>query len=130
LMVGGCRLDDLAREYGTPVMVVAEDALRRRARDYRERLAARWPDSRVLFASKAFPCTAVQRLMVSEGLWIDVADAGHDDGGRTGELRGRRRREDIGAEVPECLPDRCEIASAVIHECDGHKPRNPETPAT
>jgi diaminopimelate decarboxylase len=76
LMVGGCRLDDLAREYGTPVMVVAEDALRRRARDYRERLAARWPDSRVVFASKAFPCTAVQRLMVSEGLWIDVAGGG------------------------------------------------------
>ena len=76
LLVGGCRLDDLAREYGTPVMVVAEDALRRRARDYRERLAARWPDSRVVFASKAFPCTAVQRLMVSEGLWIDVAGGG------------------------------------------------------
>src|SRR6266498_2364608 len=64
LMVGGCRLDDLAREYGTPVMVVAEDAWRRRARDYRERLTARWPDSRAVFASKAFPCTAVQRLMV------------------------------------------------------------------
>jgi diaminopimelate decarboxylase len=76
LMVGGCRLDDVAREYGTPVMLVAEDALRRRARDYRERLAARWPDSRVVFASKAFPCTAVQRLMVSEGLWIDVAGGG------------------------------------------------------
>ena len=40
LMVGGCRLDDVTREYGTPVMVVAEDALRRRASDYRERLAA------------------------------------------------------------------------------------------
>jgi diaminopimelate decarboxylase len=76
LVVGGCRLDDLAREYGTPVMVVAEDPLRRRARDYRQRLAARWPDSRVVFASKAFPCTAVQRLMVSEGLWIDVAGGG------------------------------------------------------
>jgi diaminopimelate decarboxylase len=76
LMVGGCRLDDVAREYGTPVMVVDEDALRRRARDYRERLAARWPDSRVVFASKALPCTVVQRLMVSEGLWIDVAGGG------------------------------------------------------
>jgi diaminopimelate decarboxylase len=76
LVVGGCRLDELARVYGTPVMVVAEDALRRRARDYRERLAARWPDSRVVFASKAFPCTAVQRLMVSEGLWLDVAGGG------------------------------------------------------
>jgi len=58
------------------VLVVAEAAVRQRARDYRERLAARWPDSRVVFASKAFPCTAVQRLMVSEGLGIDVAGGG------------------------------------------------------
>ena len=76
LAVGGCRLDDLAREYGTPVMVVAEGALRDRARAYREKLAARWPASQVVFASKAFACTAVQRLMVSEGLWIDVAGGG------------------------------------------------------
>jgi diaminopimelate decarboxylase len=76
LVVGGCRLDDLAAEYGTPVMVVAEDALRRRARDYREALAARWRDSQVVFASKAFPCTAVQRVLVSEGLWLDVAGGG------------------------------------------------------
>ena len=78
LVVGGCRLDELAAAYGTPVMVVAEDALRRRARDYREKLAARWPDSRVAFASKAFPCTAVQRVMVSEGLWLDVAGGVRD----------------------------------------------------
>jgi diaminopimelate decarboxylase len=76
LAVGGCRLDDLAREYGTPVLVVAEGPLRRRARDYREKLAARWPDSRVAFASKAFPCTAVQRLLAAEGLWLDVAGGG------------------------------------------------------
>ena len=76
LVVGGCRLDDLARGYGTPVMVVAEEAMRRRARDYRETLAARWPDSGVVFASKAFPCTAVLRLMVAEGLGIDVAGGG------------------------------------------------------
>jgi len=76
LTVGGCRLDDLAGEYGTPVMVVAEGSLRRRARDYRDLLARRWPDSQVVFASKAFPCTAVQRLLVSEGLWLDVAGGG------------------------------------------------------
>jgi diaminopimelate decarboxylase len=76
LRVGGCRLDELAAEYGTPALVVAEGAVRQQARDYREQLAARWPDSRVAFASKAFPCTAVQRLMVSEGLWLDVAGGG------------------------------------------------------
>jgi diaminopimelate decarboxylase len=58
LVVGGCRLDDLADEFGTPVLVVAEGALRQRARDYRAQLTARWPDSQVVFASKAFPCTA------------------------------------------------------------------------
>ncbi len=76
LTVGGCRLDDLADGYGTPVMVVAAGPLRRRARAYRDGLAARWPDSRVAFASKSFPCTAVLRLMASEGLWLDVAGGG------------------------------------------------------
>jgi diaminopimelate decarboxylase len=76
LTVGGCRADALAREFGTPVLVVAEDALRDRAREYRRELAARWPRSRVVFASKAFPCTAVQRVMAEEGLGLDVAGAG------------------------------------------------------
>lgn len=74
--VGGCRADDLADEFGTPVLVVAEAALRARASEYVTALADRWPDSRVVFASKAFPCTAVQRVMVEEGLGLDVAGGG------------------------------------------------------
>ncbi len=76
LRVGGCRADDLSAEFGTPVLVVAEDALRARAREYADGLAARWPRSRVVFASKAFPATAVQRVMVEEGLGLDVAGGG------------------------------------------------------
>ena len=76
LTIGGCRADALAEEHGTPVMVVGEDALRARAREYADGLAARWPRSRVVFASKAFPCTAVQRVMVEEGLGLDVAGGG------------------------------------------------------
>ncbi len=76
LRVGGCRADELAAEFGTPVMVVAERALRDRAREYREELAARWPRSRVVFASKAFPATAVQRVMLEERLGLDVAGGG------------------------------------------------------
>jgi diaminopimelate decarboxylase len=76
LLVGGCRADDLATEFGTPVLVVAEGALRSRAREYADALAARWGRSRVVFASKAFPCTAVQRVMVEEGLGLDVAGGG------------------------------------------------------
>jgi len=57
-------------------MVVAETALRDRARRYSEVLAARWPRSQVMFASKSFPCTAVQGVMVEEGLGLDVAGGG------------------------------------------------------
>lgn len=76
LTIGGCRVDDLADEFGTPVLVVSERALRSRAQEYLDGLRARWPAGRVVFASKAFPCTAVQRVMVEEGLGLDVAGAG------------------------------------------------------
>ncbi|MCV7289933.1 diaminopimelate decarboxylase [Mycolicibacterium wolinskyi] len=76
LMVGGCRLDAIAEEFGTPAIVVNEDALRRRARDYLVAFRSRWPRSDVAFASKSFPCTAVQRVMAEEGLHLDVAGGG------------------------------------------------------
>jgi diaminopimelate decarboxylase len=76
LLVEGCRATDLAAEFETPVLVVSEPALRARATEYVTEFAARWPDSRVVFASKAFPCTAVQRVMSEEGLGLDVAGGG------------------------------------------------------
>jgi diaminopimelate decarboxylase len=76
LAVGGCRLDAVAEQFGTPAIVVAEDALRQRARDYLAAFRGRWPGCDVAFASKSFPCTAVQRVMVQEGLHLDVAGGG------------------------------------------------------
>ena len=74
--MGGCDLIDVAQEFGTPAYVVAEDDLRSRARAFLDGLAARHPDSDVLFASKAFPCTAVYRVLAEEGLACDVASGG------------------------------------------------------
>lgn len=76
LTVAGCRLDELAQEFATPVFIVDESGLRQRARDYREGFAARRTRSQVAFASKSFPCRAVYRLMADEELLIDVAGAG------------------------------------------------------
>jgi diaminopimelate decarboxylase len=76
LEVGGCDMVELAGEFGTPVYVVAEDDLRARARSFVEAVAARHRDFDVLFASKAFPCTAVYRLLAEEGLACDVASGG------------------------------------------------------
>ena len=76
LEVGGCDALELAREHGTPAYVVAEDDLRARARAFQQALAARHDDFELLFASKAFPCTAAYRLFAAEGLSCDVASGG------------------------------------------------------
>src|ERR1044071_7114081 len=71
LSIGGCDAIELARRFGTPVYVVAEDDLRARAREF----TAAMPGE-VVFASKAFPCTAVLRVFHEEGLSVDVASGG------------------------------------------------------
>ena len=58
LSIGGSDAAALAREFGTPLYAVAEDDLRGRAREFKTAMG----DGEVIFASKAFPCTAVLRL--------------------------------------------------------------------
>jgi diaminopimelate decarboxylase len=77
LEVGGCDTIELAREFGTPAYVVAEDDLRARARTFVEAARGSGPEQLcVVFASKAFPCTAVLSALAQEGLWCDVASGG------------------------------------------------------
>ena len=76
LEFGGCDALELAHEFGTPAYIVVEDDLRARARSFVDALAARHDDFDVLFASKAFPCTAVYRTLAEEGLACDVASGG------------------------------------------------------
>ena len=76
LEIAGCDVVELAAEHGTPAYVYAEDDLRARARAYRDAFEARQADYEVVFASKAFPCTAAYRLFAEEGLSVDVASGG------------------------------------------------------
>lgn len=76
LEVGGCDTIELAKEFGTPAYVVAEDDLRSRARAFTQAASSGHEDFQVVFASKAFPCTAVLALFAQEGLWCDVASEG------------------------------------------------------
>jgi diaminopimelate decarboxylase len=69
-------VSELAERFGTPAYVVDEAGLRGQARRLRDGLAARHPDSEVVFASKSFPCLAVYKLLAAEGLSIDVAGDG------------------------------------------------------
>ena len=75
--VGGCDTIELAAEFGTPAYVYAEDDLRARARATLAAFAERHQgEFEVIFASKAFPCTAALRLFAEEGLSCDVASGG------------------------------------------------------
>jgi diaminopimelate decarboxylase len=76
LELGGCDLVELAREFGTPAYVYAEDDMRARARAYVDAFRARTEHFEVVYASKAFPCTAAYRLLAAEGLACDVASGG------------------------------------------------------
>lgn len=74
--IGGCDTVELAREFGTPAYVYAEDDMRARARATVEAFAARTERFEVVYASKAFPCTAAMRIFAEEGLSCDVASGG------------------------------------------------------
>jgi diaminopimelate decarboxylase len=76
LEVGGCDVVELAEEFGTPAYVYAEDDMRSRARAYTEAFRARTERFEVIYAAKAFPCSAVFRLFAEEGLSADVASGG------------------------------------------------------
>jgi diaminopimelate decarboxylase len=72
LALGGVRAEELAREFGTPLVVYDAATLRAQARAY---LAAA-PGALVVYGTKAFPSLAVLRLLAAEGLGADVSTAG------------------------------------------------------
>ena len=76
LAIGGVGVRDLAERFGTPAYIVDEAGLWNQARRFKDGLAARHPDSEVVFASKSLPCLAVYKLFAAAGLSIDVAGAG------------------------------------------------------
>ncbi|HEX9467055.1 MAG TPA: diaminopimelate decarboxylase, partial [Acidimicrobiia bacterium] len=72
LQVGGCDVEGLAELFGTPLYVYDEEDLRLRCREYR----AAFGDGMVSYASKAFLCVAMARLVADEGLHLEVASGG------------------------------------------------------
>jgi diaminopimelate decarboxylase len=71
LHVGGCDVVELADRYGTPLFVYDEAHLRERAGE----AVAAFGDG-ATYASKAFLCRAMVRLVAEEGMGIDVATGG------------------------------------------------------
>jgi diaminopimelate decarboxylase len=72
LVIGGCRVDEIAATHGTPVFVYDEAHLRARCREAVEAFGPQ----RAAYATKAFLCRAMARLAYDEGMQLDVASGG------------------------------------------------------
>ena len=76
LFIGGVDMVELARTQGTALYVFDEADLRDKMSRYREAFKGRYPESDVLYASKAFLNKAVLQLVGEEGLCLDVSGGG------------------------------------------------------
>ena len=75
LTVGGCDTLELAAEFDTPLYVIDEDTVRDRCSQYKKAFSA-YPNSLVVFASKALSAVGIIRLINEEGLGVDVSTSG------------------------------------------------------
>lgn len=76
LFVGGVDMVELARTMGTALYVMDEADMRSRMEEYREAFRSRYPNSDVLYASKAFQNKEMVRIVNDEDLCLDVSGGG------------------------------------------------------
>lgn len=76
LAIGGCDVAELAARFGTPLYVLDEETVRVMCRQFRDEFGSRYPDTAVIYASKAFLSPALAALVAEEGLGVDVVSGG------------------------------------------------------
>lgn len=76
LWFGGCNLVDLATDFGTPLYVVNESIIRHNCSRYLQAAAKYQENFSVAYASKAFLCQAMCRIIAEAGLELDVVSLG------------------------------------------------------
>lgn len=76
LIVGGCDAAELAKKYSTPLYVFDVNYAVKTAKSYVDVLKREYPNSTVCYASKAFCCTAMYKLLSPLGVGADVVSGG------------------------------------------------------
>lgn len=77
LIIGGCDVAELARQYGTPLYLFDEATIRDACRAWRTALATHYQaETAVHYASKAWLNTTLARLIADEGLGLDIVSGG------------------------------------------------------
>ena len=77
LTIGGVDTVEIAKEYGTPVYVIDEQAVRNNCRAFVSSMKENYGENgQVLYASKAFCCKEMCRICNEEGMGLDVVSGG------------------------------------------------------
>ncbi len=77
LTIGGVDTIALAEKYGTPLYVMDEDMIRQNCRIYKDAIDRDYNgNGLILYASKAFSCLHMYRIVREEGLGVDVVSGG------------------------------------------------------
>ena len=77
LAIGGTDTVSLAEQYGTPLYVMDEELIRENCRSFKESIDRYYGGKGlVCYASKAFCCKAMCRVMMSENIGLDVVSEG------------------------------------------------------
>ncbi len=76
ISINGKDVVSLAEKYGTPLYIMNEEAIRNNCRSFKKTLDSCYENNRILFASKAFSCLYMYKILEEEGLGADVVSGG------------------------------------------------------
>lgn len=76
LEIGGVDTVELVKKYSTPLYVMDESYIRQVCRAYKNTIDTKYGYGNCAFASKAFSCVAIYKVMKDEGMCIDVVSGG------------------------------------------------------
>lgn len=76
LTVGGVDMRALTKALGTPLIVYDEGALEKRLAEFKESFVHPCFETQIIYASKAFSCTEMLKLVKNAGCGLDVVSGG------------------------------------------------------
>ncbi len=76
LKIGGVAANDLVKSVGTPLIVYDEDALEKRLMQFKTSFVHPEFETQIIYASKAFSCTQMLKLVKDAGCGLDAVSGG------------------------------------------------------
>ena len=76
LSIGGCDTSELVNEFGTPLYIYDEFTLTEMCKTFSKEFKSRYPNTEIVYASKAFSNLSIFKILEHEGLGLDVVSGG------------------------------------------------------